>query len=127
MKNNRKSILIVDDAKFMREFLTAQLSNEYDIITAKNGKEGVSKYEESEPDVVLLDINMPKLHGVDALQRILKINNQAKVIMLSVEDSYEVIEDCKKYGAIDYIIKPFSMDNLYQSLHIALYDVWNIT
>ncbi len=43
--------------------------------------------------------------------------------MLSVEDSYEVIEDCKKYGAIDYIIKPFSMDNLYQSLHIALYDV----
>ncbi|MCI8824435.1 MAG: response regulator [Lachnospiraceae bacterium] len=123
MKNNRKSILIVDDAKFMREFLTAQLSNEYDIITAKNGKEGVSKYEESEPDVVLLDINMPKLHGVDALQRILKINNQAKVIMLSVEDSYEVIEDCKKYGAIDYIIKPFSMDNLYQSLHIALYDV----
>ncbi len=123
MKNNRKSILIVDDAKFMREFLTAQLSNEYDIITAKNGKEGVSKYEESEPDVVLLDINMPKLHGVDALQRILKINNQAKVIMLSVEDSYEVIEDCKKYGAIDYIIKPFSMDNLYQSLHIALYDI----
>lgn len=123
MKNNRKSILIVDDAKFMREFLTAQLSNEYDIITAKNGKEGVSKYEESEPDVVLLDINMPKLHGVNALQRILKINNQAKVIMLSVEDSYEVIEDCKKYGAIDYIIKPFSMDNLYQSLHIALYDV----
>ena len=123
MKNNRKSILIVDDAKFMREFLTAQLSNEYDIITAKNGKEGVSKYEESKPDVVLLDINMPKLHGVDALQRILKINNQAKVIMLSVEDSYEVIEDCKKYGAIDYIIKPFSMDNLYQSLHIALYDV----
>lgn len=123
MKNNRKSILIVDDAKFMREFLTAQLSNEYDIITAKNGKEGVLKYEESKPDVVLLDINMPKLHGVDALQRIIKINNQAKVIMLSVEDSYEVIEDCKKYGAIDYVIKPFSMDSLYQSLHIALYDI----
>ena len=79
MKNNRKSILIVDDAKFMREFLTAQLSNEYDIITAKNGKEGVSKYEESEPDVVLLDINMPKLHGVDALQRILKIDRKSVV------------------------------------------------
>lgn len=123
MEKNKKSVLIVDDAKFMREFLTTQLSKEYDIITAKNGKEGVLKFKESEPDVVLLDINMPKLHGVDALQRMLEINNQAKIIMLSVEDSYEVIEDCKRYGAIDYIIKPFSMDSLYQALHIALYDV----
>lgn len=123
MNKNRKTILIVDDAKFIREFLTKQLSNDYEIITAKNGKEGVEKYKEKNPDVVLLDINMPKLHGVDALKCMLEINSQARIIMLSVEDDYEVIEDCKRFGAIDYIIKPFGMDSLYQSLYIALYDV----
>lgn len=121
MENERKKVLVVDDAKFIRELLTAQLSNDYDVITAKDGKEGVDKFKADCPDVVLLDINMPKLHGVDALQQMMEFNAQAKVIMLSVEDSYEVIEDCKDFGAVDYIIKPFSMDNVLQSIHVAIY------
>lgn len=123
MEEKKKKVLVVDDAKFIREFLVAQLSNDYEVITAKDGKEGVDKFKNCCPDVVLLDINMPKLHGVEALQKMIAIDNQARVIMLSVEDSYEIIDDCKGFGAIDYIIKPFGMDSLLQALHVALYDL----
>lgn len=121
MENVKKKILVVDDAKFIREFLTAQLINDYEVVTAKDGKEGVEKFKSNYPDVVILDINMPKLHGVDALRQMMEFNAQAKVIMLSVEDSYEVMDDCKAFGAVDYIIKPFSMDTLLQSIHVAVY------
>lgn len=123
MENDKKSILVVDDAKFIREFLFNQLSKDYEVFLAKDGKEGVDMFKNICPDAVLLDINMPKMHGIDALKKMLSINSQARIIMLSIEDSYEVIDDCKAFGAIDYIVKPFGMDSLYQSLHIALYDV----
>lgn len=123
MENKKKKVLVVDDAKFIREFLFTQLSKDYEVSLAKNGKEGVQMFKDIKPDVVLLDINMPKMHGVDALQQMILLNNQARIIMLSIEDSYEVIEDCKRYGAVDYIVKPFGMDSLYQALHMALYDL----
>lgn len=123
MENKKKKVLVVDDAKFIREFLFTQLSKDYEVSLAKNGKEGVRMFKDIKPDVVLLDINMPKMHGVDALQQMILLNNQARIIMLSIEDSYEVIEDCKRYGAVDYIVKPFGMDSLYQALHMALYDL----
>ena len=122
MEERKKTVLVVDDAKFIREFLEAQLSNDYNIITAKDGKEGVAMFKDCHPDAVLLDINMPKLHGVEALQQMISFNNQARIIMISIEDDYEIIDDCKAFGAIDYIIKPFSMDTLYLSLHVALHD-----
>lgn len=123
MENDKKKVLVVDDAKFIREFLFSQLSKEYEVSLAKNGKEGVQMFKNIKPDVVLLDINMPKMHGVDALQQMILLNNQARIIMLSIEDSYEIIEDCKRYGAVDYIVKPFGMDSLYLALHMALYDL----
>lgn len=122
MENNRKTILIVDDAKFIRDILVERLSNDYDVLIAENGEEGESLFKAKKPDAVLLDINMPKMHGVDALQEMVAFNSQARVIMFSVEDSFDIIDDCKGFGAFDYIIKPFGMDTVYQSLHVALYD-----
>ena len=118
----KKKILVVDDAKFIREFLVGQLSNEYEVITAEDGKEGVKVFTESCPDAVILDINMPKMHGIDALKQMVEKNPDARIIMLSVEDSMEIMDDCRNFGAMDYIVKPFGMDSLYQSLHVALYD-----
>ncbi len=120
--NEKKKILVVDDAKFIREFLIKQLSNDYEVITACDGKEGVKMFTEHCPDAVILDINMPKMHGVDALKQMMDKNPDARIIMLSAEDSMEVIDDCTNFGALDYIVKPFGMDSLYQSLHVALYD-----
>ena len=118
----KKKVLVVDDAKFIREFLSTHLAKDYEVYVAKDGKQGVSMFQELCPDVVLLDINMPKMHGVDVLKKIISIDSKARVIMLSAEDSYEVMDDCKNYGAIDYIVKPFGMDSLLQALHVALYD-----
>jgi len=123
MNKEKKSILVVDDAKFIREFLSNQLSKDYEVFVAKNGKEGVEMFKKNCPDVVVLDINMPKMHGVDALKEMISLNNHARIIMLSIEDSYEVIDDCMNFGAVDYIVKPFGMDSLYQAIHVALYDV----
>lgn len=122
MKNEEmKTILIVDDAKPLREALIELLTNDlYEIIEAKDGKEGVAKFKEHNPNLVLLDINMPKLNGVEALQQIMAFNSLARVIMLSIEDDYEVIDDCKKIGALQYIVKPFSQDVLLQAVHVAL-------
>lgn len=112
----------MDDAKFIREFLVKHLSHDYEVITASDGKEGVKVFTECGPDAVILDINMPKMHGVDALKKMISKNPDACIIMLSAEDSFEVIDDCMNLGAKDYIVKPFGMDSLYQSLHVALYD-----
>ena len=123
MEDKKKSILVVDDAKFIREFLSTHLSRDYEVLLARDGKEGVKMFQKQRPDVVLLDINMPKMHGVDALRQMISIDSHARIIMLSAEDSYEVIDDCKGYGAIDYIVKPFCMDSLYLALHTALHDL----
>lgn len=120
--NEKKKILVVDDAKFIREILTGQLSNDYEVITAEDGKEGVKMFTECCPDAVILDINMPRMHGVDALKQMMEKNPDARIIMLSVEDSTEIIDDCMNLGAKDYIVKPFGMDSLLQALHVALYD-----
>ena len=119
-EENKKRVLIVDDAPFMRHFLTEQLSNEFHILTAEDGEEGVEIFKNEHPDTVLLDINMPKLKGVDALKQMLEIDKNARIIMLSAVDKKEVIDDCKASGALDYIVKPFNMDMIWQSLYAAL-------
>jgi two-component system response regulator DegU len=122
-KDGKKTILIVDDAKPFREGIMKLLTNDFcDTIGAKDGKEGVAMYKEHDPELVLLDINMPKLNGVDALQQIIKHNPQARVIMISNEDDNDVIDDCIGFGALKYIIKPFSEDVLLQAVHVALFD-----
>ena len=117
---DKKKVLIVDDAPFIRNTLTEWLSAEYQILTAEDVEEGVEKFKKECFDAVLLDINMPKLSGVDALRQMREINNQARIIMVTAVDRQEVIDECKSLGALDYIIKPFGMDQISQALYSAL-------
>lgn len=121
-EDNKKKVLVVDDAEFIRNFLAQQLSGEYQIITARDGEEGVEKFKNEYPDAVFLDINMPKLDGVNALQQMMEINGKTPIIMLSAVERQEVIDNCKGLGAADYILKPFGMEQLMYSLHTALHD-----
>lgn len=121
-EESKKKVLIVDDAPFIRNVLTEQLSKEFHILTAEDGEEGVEKFKSERPDAVLLDINMPRLKGVDALRQMMEIDRQAQIIMLSAVDKKEVIDDCKASGALDYIVKPFSMDMIWNALSTALGD-----
>ena len=106
----RKTILIADDTTFMREMLKSALDPEkFQIIgEATDGAMAVEYYKEKKPDLLILDINMPKMNGIDALTEIMKIDPNAKVIMCSDQKYESMIMMALKKGAKDFVIKPFT-------------------
>jgi two-component system, chemotaxis family, chemotaxis protein CheY len=98
-------ILIADDSQFMRGVLKDLLSKEnFDVIEAENGKIALEKFEQEKPDLVLLDVIMPEVDGIEVLK---KIGKQAKVIVISAVGQEKMVEESKNLGALDYIVKPF--------------------
>ena len=104
-----KKILIADDSLFMREVLKNVLSKDYAIIEADSGAETEEQFKKEKPDLVLLDIVMPEgeEEGVRVLENVMQDAPQAKVIMITAVGQDAIIEECKKLGARDYIVKPF--------------------
>jgi two-component system chemotaxis response regulator CheY len=106
-----KKILIADDSLFMRNILKDILTaaDKYEVVEAQNGKEAEAQFKIHNPDLTLLDIIMPEgeEEGITVLKKILKLNSKAKVIMISAVGQDTIIEECKKAGATDYIVKPF--------------------
>ncbi len=103
-------ILISDDSVFMRKMLKDLLSSKnYELVEADSGAKTLEQFEKERPDVVLLDIVMPEgeEEGVRVLGEIMKMNPQAKVVMITAVGQDAVVEECKKLGAQDYIVKPF--------------------
>lgn len=103
-----KKILIVEDDKFLRELISQKLLKEnFDIIEAIDGEEGVKKAKEDKPDLVLLDLILPGIDGFEVLSRIKMDPALAKtpVIILSNLGQREDVEKALKLGAIDYLIK----------------------
>ena len=104
-----KKILIADDSLFMRMTLRNNLIKEYEIVEADSGAEALEQFQKEKPDLVLLDIVMPQgeEEGVRVLKEIMKNNPQAQVVMITAVGQEAIIEECKKLGAKDYIVKPF--------------------
>jgi two-component system chemotaxis response regulator CheY len=110
-----KKILIVDDASFMRVVLRDIIKGNglaSEIIEASDGVEGVKAYQAQKPDLVTMDVNMPKADGIQALRAIMKINPMAKVVMVTSVEQKAIIQDTMKLGARDYIVKPFDRSNV---------------
>ena len=107
-------ILIVDDAAFMRMTIKKMLEAHNHIVIgeAENGIEAVKKFAELSPDVVLLDITMPEMNGVDALKRIKEMDKDAKVVICSAMGQQTMVAQAIQYGAKDFIVKPFQEDRL---------------
>jgi two-component system chemotaxis response regulator CheY len=106
------NILIVDDSKFMRKMLSDILTEQGHQIVgeAENAKEAEDLYKKLKPNLVTLDIIMPKVEGeeaIDALKAMIKEDPQAKVLMVSAMGQEEVVKECLKMGAKDFIVKPF--------------------
>jgi len=101
-------LLIVDDSLFIRHFIKTSLSHVKieTIIEAEDGYEAIEMYLTHKPDLVLLDINMPNMNGIDALRAIRAYDNKAKVIMISSMHTSKLIEECKALGASAYMQKP---------------------
>jgi two-component system chemotaxis response regulator CheY len=110
-----KKILVVDDASFMRTVLKDIVKGNglaTEVIEAADGIEGVKAYQTHKPDLVTMDVNMPRADGIQALRAILKIDPVAKVIMVTSIEQKQIVQDAMKIGARDYIVKPFDRSNV---------------
>ena len=98
------SILIIDDEKSIRKTLTEILSYEgYKVDEAADGEEGLKKFSQKVYDLVLCDIKMPKLDGIEFLERAREINNDVPIIVISGHGNIDTAVEAVKKGAYDYI------------------------
>ena len=113
-----KNILISDDAAFMRMMIKDILTkNGYNVVgEAENGKVAVDKYMELKPDLVLMDITMPEMDGITALNKIMEKDSNAKVIICSAMGQEEMVISAIRGGAKDFIVKPFENDRVTQAV-----------
>ena len=105
-----KKILVVDDSLFMRKVLKDILSDKkHEIVEADSGNRALEQFKKEKPDLVLLDIIMPEgeEEGVRVLREIIKTTPEANVVMITAVGQDAIVEECKKLGARDYIVKPF--------------------
>ncbi len=111
---NKVKVLAVDDSKTMLAMLSAQLrDSSFEVIaTASSGLEAVEKFKELKPQLVLLDVVMPELTGIDTLERLLNVDTTACVVMVSSIGTEATVKDCLKRGAKSYIQKPLQKDNV---------------
>ncbi len=106
-------ILVIDDEKLLRWSLDQNLSKEgYNVITAEKGLEGLEVFSAEQPDVVLLDIHLPDISGIQVLERIKKENKNTVVIMITAFGDVQTAVQTIKFGAYDFVEKPFNMDKL---------------
>ncbi len=114
-------VMIADDAPVVRNLLKDILSvTEHELVAeAVDGDDTIEKFAATKPDVLLLDIDMPKKDGLTTLMEIKRMNPNAKVVMVTVHDEMEMIQDCIKAGALTYIIKPFDTKQLMDAILFA--------
>ncbi len=109
----RTKILVVDDEKLLRWTLEQNLTKDgYQVITADSGAAGIAAYREDQPDLLLLDINLPDLSGVEVLEAIKSEDKDALAIMITAFGDIKTAVKTIKIGAYDFVEKPFNMDKL---------------
>lgn len=113
-ENDKKRVLIADDSIVMRSMINDILKNEgYEIVgEAKDGSEALELYKELSPNLVTMDIVMPREHGIDALRGIIEFDPDARVIVVSGLHQKALLLEALDAGAKDYVIKPFERDEL---------------
>jgi len=117
-----EGILIVDDAAFMRMMIKDVLTkNDYQVVgEAENGKKGVEKYQELDPKLVIMDITMPEVNGIEAVKKIKEINSEATIIMCSAMGQQAMVIEAIQAGAADFIVKPFQSDRIIEAVKKAI-------
>lgn len=118
-----KTVLITDDTAFMRMTLKNVIQkNGFDVIgEAADGEEAVSKYKELKPDLVTMDITMPKMDGITAIKEIMKHDSNAKIIVCSAMGQKPMVIEALNAGAKDFLVKPFDAERVIEALHKASY------
>lgn len=117
-------ILIVDDLAFIKVVERDILEKQgHEVVAdASNGREAIESYVEVKPDIVIMDITMPEVNGLQALKKILEIDPNAKVLMCSALGQQHLIVEAIEMGAKDFIVKPFTPERLTSAINKALGD-----
>jgi signal transduction histidine kinase/DNA-binding response OmpR family regulator len=116
-----EKILVIDDSTQIREFLVEVLEPlGYASCTAENGKDGLAKALAARPDLIMLDLNLPDMSGLEVLESLRRRDCQAPVIMMTLYGSERVVVQALRLGVRDYLTKPFAMDELLAAIERAL-------
>ena len=114
-------IMVVDDSLFIRNHLEKLLGEHgYETVSAEDGEQAIHLYSTARPDLVLMDITMPKTNGLVALHMIRSSDHEAKVIMLTAMDEQVMAKYAVRLGAKDFLMKPVMPDTLLATLEKAL-------
>ena len=114
-------ILVIDDQRSIRNTLKDILEYEkHEVVTAENGEEGVEVFEKEKPDVILCDIKMPNMDGMEVLEKIMTIPYEAPVIMISGHGNIDTAVEAIKKGAYDFIEKPLDLNRLLVTIRNAI-------
>lgn len=117
-----KKIMLVDDAAFMRMMIkdTLQKNGYTEVVEAGNGEQAVNAYATEKPDLILMDITMPIMDGLEALRRLKEMDGSVKVVMCSAMGQETMVVDALKLGAKDFIVKPFKPDRIMKTVNSIL-------
>lgn len=111
-------LLVVDDApQMLKAFRDILESQGCEVFEAENGEDALMKYAELKPDIVLMDILMPKLDGISATKKILEDDPNARIIVISAVGKSGLEEECLVAGAKQFIVKPFKIKELLNSIN----------
>ena len=115
-------VMIADDSKAIRIALKDIILNgKHELVAeAADGAEAVEKFVDLKPDVLLLDLVLPKKDGLTVLKEIKETNPNAKIIIITVVDNKQMIQDCISAGALAYVTKPFTADDVLKSISFAV-------
>ncbi len=114
-------VMVVDDAAFMRVRAAKVLQdNGHQVMEAENGADAVRKYQQWQPDVVLMDITMPEMDGLSALKEIKKIDPAARIAMVTAMGQQAIVMEALKAGAKDFVLKPFQPERVLSALQKLL-------
>ena len=117
----KKRILIADDEACVVKVLKDRFDHwGYVVETAADGKETLEKVESFNPQLLILDLKMPKLCGMKVLEQTKKRHPQISILILTASPSESTFKTCLEKGAVDYILKPFNPENLRESIEKAL-------
>lgn len=112
-------VLLVDDAMSVRMSLRNILDDsgcDFTYLEASTGTEAVREYKKSSPDLVIMDILMPEMDGITAVEKIMEENSQAKIIMCSANGNQKKVVQAVTAGAIDFIVKPYEAHKVIESV-----------
>lgn len=116
MAKNKLKILVIDDDPKVSWILNEGLSNKFEFVSARDGIEGIQMVSTEKPDLILLDIKMPGMNGIEVLEKLNKVEDRPEVIMVSGHGETQYVVDSIKHGAAEFINKPFDVHEI--EIHI---------